>query len=56
MRLALADALELGRMQRINLAPALMALLGQHAAGQAQFDGEHVCKASLSPRRVTQSA
>ena len=35
MRLALADALDLGRMQRLDLAPALMPVLGQHTAGQA---------------------
>ena len=41
MRLALADVLELGRMQRIDLAPALIAP-GSDAAGQAQLAGEHV--------------
>jgi hypothetical protein len=56
MRLAVADGLKLGRTQRINLAPALIAVLGQHAAGQAQLAGEYalqnvvVCDA---PHRVT---
>src|SRR6266705_6341122 len=37
VHLALADALDLRRMQRIDLAPALMAVLGQHTTGYAQF-------------------
>ena len=56
MRLAVADGLELGRMQRINLAPALIALLGQHAAGQAQLAGEYVLQNVVIcdvPHRVT---
>lgn len=56
MRLAVTDGLELGRMQRINLAPVLIALLGQHAAGQAQLAGEYVLQNVVIcdvPHRVT---
>src|SRR5260370_15912184 len=42
MRLALADALDLRRMQRIDLASALMAILGQHAARQAQLESKNL--------------
>ena len=42
MRLALADALDLRRMQRIDLASALMAVLGQHAARQAQLASKNL--------------
>src|ERR1700730_9801197 len=42
MRLALADTLDLRRMQRIDLGSALMAILGQHAARQAQFASKNL--------------
>src|SRR5262249_51935847 len=37
MRLALADALDLGRVQRIDLPPALMLALLAHPLGQPQI-------------------
>ncbi len=47
MRLALADALDLGRMQRIDLAPALMAVLGQHTAASANLTFSSARSANL---------
>jgi hypothetical protein len=49
MRLAFADAFDLGRMERIDLAPALMAVLGQHATGQAQLAGKNLFQGVFSP-------
>ena len=48
VRLALADALDLRRMQRIDLAPTLMAILGQHAAGQAQLAGKDLFQSIIA--------
>src|ERR1700752_52149 len=48
VRLAFADALDLGRMQRIDLAPALAALLIVHTLRQEQQRAED----RLAPRRL----
>ena len=44
VRLAFADALDLGRMQRINLAPALPTVLRQHPLGEIERLGEGVAQ------------
>jgi hypothetical protein len=46
VRFALADALDLWRVQRIDLAAALAALLFQHAPGQEQ--GSYECSRTSS--------
>lgn len=40
VRLALADAFDFRRVQRVHLVPALAALLGQHATGEEKLAGE----------------
>ena len=48
MRLALADALDLRRVQGIDLAPALAVVLRQHAPGEAQRLAK-TCRSSGRP-------
>ena len=48
MRLALADAFDLRRVQGIDLAAALAALLFQHAAGQEQRSSEGLLAAVVA--------
>ena len=49
MRLALADAFDLGRVQRIDLASALMLALLAHPARQRQRMGEDALQLGLAP-------
>jgi len=48
MRLALADAFDLGRVNEIDLAPALMLALLAHPAGEHQRMGEDALQFSLA--------
>ena len=48
MGLALADAFDLGRVQRIDLASALMLALLAHPAGEHQRMGEDALQFSLA--------
>ena len=48
VRLALADAFDLRRMQRIDLASPLMAVLGQHAARQAQLASKNLLQSFVA--------
>ena len=48
VRLALADALHLGRMQAVDLGPALSALLGAYAPRQAQQMSECCLKPGIA--------
>src|ERR671918_1072278 len=47
VRLALADALDLRRVQGIDLASALASVLRKHAMRQTQFSGEHLSQGLL---------
>ena len=49
MGLALADAFDLGRVQRIDLVSALMLALLAHAAGEHERMGEGALQFSLVP-------
>src|SRR5271156_1455242 len=49
MRLALADAFDLGRMQRIDLPPAPMLALLAHPARQHERMGEDALQVDLAP-------
>jgi len=48
VRFALANAFDLRRMKRMDLAPALMAVLGQHAARQAQLVGKDLFQSIIA--------
>ena len=59
MRLAFADALDFRRVQRIGLAPALAAVLGEHATRQAERLGEGLAQLRVvagPPRDVADHA
>ena len=49
MRLALADAFDLGRVQRVDLAAALVLALLAHPAGQHQRHGEDALEPLVAP-------